>query len=190
MDFGIVRLSSEWPGAKLYHLYDKKGKLRVVADHGTPWLPVDPQQHVRFARPSGDLVATMDLTWLPKQQRNGRHHVAYAIIIDHAVYAILNKYWDGNDNQAAPYFVLEAGEELWLALDKPHEDRHYTLYDEVPSDLMITSDPQQSQLPEPIGYLYQGLGEYDYNIVFPTEQLQHPALVSLALIFLIDYGRF
>ncbi len=161
----------------------------MIADHGTPWLPDDPQQHVRFALPSGDTVATMDLTWAPKPGRNGRQHIAYAIIVDHAVYAIINKYWNTKKANAQPYYVVEVAETLWLVLGKESDHQHFSLYGEVPSDLMIYDEPHQAELPDPIGYLYAGLGEYDFNIVMPTYQITYPALVSLALIFLVDNGR-
>jgi len=161
----------------------------LVADHGTPWLPDDPQQHVRFALPSGDTVATMDLTWAAQSGRNGRQHIAYAIVMDHAVYAIINKYWNANAEDAQPYFVIEVAETMWLVLGKESDNQHYTLYDQVPSDLMIYDQPLQSELPDPVGYLYAGLGEHDFNIVMPTHQINYPALVSLALIFLVDNGR-
>ena len=189
MDFGILRLPSGLPTIRRYHLFDKKGKMILVADHGTPWLPNDPQQHVRFALPSGDIVATMDLTWAAKPERNGRQHIAYAIIVDHAVYAIINKYWHTKKANAQSYFVVEVAETLWLVLGKESDNQHYSLYGEVPSDLMIYDEPQQADLPDPIGYLYADLGEFDFNIVMPTHQINYPALVSLALIFLVDNDR-
>ena len=189
MDFGTLRLPADSPEIKRYHLFDKKGKMILVADHGTPWLPADPQKHVRFALPSGDVVATMDLTWAAKKGRNGRQHTAYAIIVDHAVYAIINKYWDANNDEVRPYFVIEVVETLWLVLGKETENSHYSIYGEVPPDLMILNEPNQSELPDPIGFLYAGLGEYDFNIAMPTHQIDYPALVSMALIFLLDNGR-
>ncbi|KAA3657937.1 MAG: hypothetical protein DWQ04_26655 [Chloroflexi bacterium] len=190
MDFGILRLPSDIPTVKRYHLFDKKGKMILVADHGTPWLPDDPERHVRFALPAGDTLATMELTWTKKPGRNGRLHTAYAIILDHVVYAIINKYLNTRVENAQSYYVVEVAETLWLALSKETDDQHYSLYGQVPSDLMIYDEPQQAKLPDPIGFLYAGLsGEYDFNIAMPTHQINYPALVSLALVFLVDYGR-
>jgi len=189
MDFGILRLPSDLPSVKRYHLFDKKGKMILVADHGTPWLLDDPQRHVRFALPSGDTMATMDLTWAAKPKRNGRLHIAYAIILDHAVYAIINKYQNTKVENAIPYYVIEVAETLWLVLGKKSDNQHYSVYGDVPSDLMIYDEPEQAKLPDPIGFLVAGLDDYDFKIAIPTHQINYPALVSLALIFLVDNGR-
>lgn len=188
MDYRIQRVHTDWPTARCYHAYDSRGKLVLVADHGTPWLVPDPQQQMRFGLPSGDELASMDLTWSGKRSRNGRQHVAYAIILDHAVYAIINKYWEetADPEEKPPYYVLEISDMLWLALGKEGDSRSYAFYDEVPSDLMIYDRPQQSDLPEPIGHLYQGLGVYDFNVVMPLQAISRPALVMLALAFLVD----
>lgn len=190
MDYGIKRVRTDWPTARCYHVYDNRNRLILVADHGTPWLQPDPQQQVRFALPSGEPQASMDLTWMAKRSRNGRQHIAYAIILDHAVFAIINKYWEeAADTGVLPYYVLEIADTLWLALAKPGADRHFAFYDEVPSDLMIYEQPQQSELPQPIGHIYHGLGHYAYNVAMPVQQLRHPALVALAMAFLIDQGE-
>jgi hypothetical protein len=186
MDYGIQRLSSSIPDVRRYHLFDSQNKLKLVADHGTPWILPAGSNQVRFGLPSGEVRATMDLTWTAREKRNGRQHVAYAIIVDHAVYAIINRYSHVEDNGQPDYFVLEVADTLWLALGKANSAGHYTLYDEIPSDLMISDTPEQADLPDPIGYLYQGLGEFDYNVVIPQKQITEPTLIALALSFLID----
>jgi len=186
MDFSVTFLPSDSASIRRYHLFDDSGKLALIADYGTPWLPF-PQKHVRFALPSAVVVATMDLTWEEKGRGkgNGRQHIAYAIIKDHAVYAIINKYAEPDSDKA--YFVLEVGDMLWLVLGKDSPDRRYNFYDQLPSDLLIHHRPNQLDLPEPIGHLYKGLGVYDYNVVIPEDLVADPDLLSLALIFLIDY---
>jgi hypothetical protein len=180
MDYRIRRLPP-LEESRQYHLYDQENRLGLVADFGSPWLGGLRGSYVRFGLPSSDLVALMDVS-VSSRKKNGRSHIAYAIQQNHAVSAILNKYQVGDK---PPYFVIEADEQLWLALPQA-DQKHYLLYNEVPSDLMITNEPVTTSLPAPIGTIYFEIGEYDYQIVMPPQELNFPQLIMLALVFLID----
>lgn len=154
----------------------------LVADHATPWLANFPSSYVRFADRAGKPLGSMDMTPMEKN-RNGRSHSAYALVVDHAVFAILNRY---QETPHPAYFVVESGESLWVALPTTDEAFQYNLYDEVPADLMTSEQPLQTQM-ESIGQIYQGVGEYDYRIDMPLLGSQDPGLLALALAFLINY---
>lgn len=181
MDYRIKRLPP-FEESKQFHLFDREDRLRLVADHNSPWLTGLPGSHVQFGKPSGVMVASMDLK-APERVKNGRQHTAYAIVKDHAVFAILNKHVIP-DKQ--PYYIIEVGELLWLALPHTDEPKHYSLYDEVPSDLMVYDEPNHSDLPDAIGNIYHEIGDYDYQAALPTVRTQDPTLITLALVFLID----
>lgn len=181
MDYRIQRLSSYGESTQ-FHLYDRDSKLTLVADHNSPWLSGLPGSHVRFGLPSGDMVAFMDLK-APEREKNGRQHVAYAIVKDHAVFAIINKHMLP---ERVPYFVIEVADILWLALSTTNEPKTYSVYNEVPSDLLVYDEPTHSDLPGAIGNIYHGIGDYDYQILMPPTKPQHPDLIALALTFLID----
>ena len=182
MDYHIQRLPSQQDPARQYHLYSHESKLVLVADYGSPWLSGLPNSHVRFGLPSGDLVGIMDLK-APEDMKDGRQHTAYALVLDHAVFAIINKH---TIPERLPYYVIEVADILWLALPKEDQPKHYSLYNEVPSDLMVYDEPTQSILPEPIGHVFHAVGEYDYQIVMPSLLPKNPNLIALALTFLID----
>lgn len=187
MDFGIKRLPFTAADDRRYHLYDQTGKLILVADSGSPWLRDRVGNHVRFATPSGVQMATLDLTYETKRQRNGRQHVAYAVIVDHAVFCIINKYWqDKTDAAPRPYFVLEVAELLWLVLQKPGDAPNFALFTGLPADLLVYNEPAVSDLPDPIGHIYHDVGGYDYNLMMPAKGLGQPSLIALVLAFLID----
>ena len=181
MDYRIQRLSS-YGESKQFHLFGQEDRLELVADYNSPWLSGLSGSHVRFGLPSGDMVAFMDLK-APERMKNGRQHTAYAIVKDHAVFAIVNKHLIP---ERLPYYVLEVADILWLALPNANEPKHFSLYNEVPADLMVYDEPTQSDLPNAIGNIYHDIGEYDYQIVMPSNQPQSPSLIALALTFLID----
>ncbi len=183
MDYRINRLSP-FGESRQYHLFGQDDRLLLVADYKSPWLANLPKSHVRFGRSNGSEVASMDLK-APERMKNGRQHTAYAIVKDHAVFAIINKHVIP---ERPPYYVVEVADILWLALSSNDEPKHYSIYDEVPSDLLVYDEPSQSDLPNPIGQVYHGIGDHHYQIVMPPTRPQNPALVALSLSFLIDLG--
>ncbi len=185
--FGVKRLPIVENGRR-YHLYDTQDQLILVADHGSPWLPQDPKRHVRFARPDGHPVASLDLPSPPTGDESPAHSVSYAIIFDHAVYAILNEYDRSLDNKALdlPYFVLEAEGKRWLACGSCNADPFFALYDQVPAGLSVYTEPQTEELPDPVGLLEQDSNAFDLWISLPNGRFRQGALLSLALVFLID----
>lgn len=181
MDYRIQRLSHDGE-SRQYHLYDDSSKLRLVADFGSPWLAGLPGTYVRFGLPSGNMVALMDMK-APEREKNGRQHTAYAIQQDHAVFAIINRHTvEGRE----PYYVIEVADLLWLVLPTTGSTHHYTLYNEVPSDLMVYNEPTEAALPEPVGYVYSDIADFDYQIVLPAQRPKNPQLIALAFAFLID----
>lgn len=181
MDYRIQRLSTSGESRR-YHLYDESSKVIMVADYGSPWLVGLPGSYVRFGLPSGNLVALMDMK-APERVKNGRQHTAYAIQQNHAVSAIINRH---TVDDRRPYYVIEVGELLWLALPSSKAIHHYTLYNEVPSDLMVYDEPTEAALPDPVGYVYADIADFDYQIVLPSQRPRNPQLIALAFAFLID----
>ncbi len=186
MNFGIKRLPATGNGRR-YHLYDKEEQLLLVADHGSPWLPKDPCKHVRFAKPDGRPVASLDLPW----QENGRKkhkHTSYAIIYDFAVYAIINEYGRSLDGDplSLPYYLMEVEGVRWLVCGGCEQDLFLGFYDDVPDGLAVFTEPQDATLPEPIGRVQSAQTIHDFQIKLPVDSFSQASLLSLALIFLVD----
>jgi hypothetical protein len=196
MDFGIRRLQvAGMEAGAPYHLYDRDGRLILVADTGTPWITADARQHVRFALPDGKEVATLDLPWNGKSPpKKEVRHMAYAIIQNHAVYAIINEYTRpaAEGKKARPYFVLEVEAAMWLAMAQRGEGgvTSYAIYDEVPPGINTPEGVAVADFPEPIGMVRRGTTEgdppYDYTVDLALGRVTHSALIVLALLFLID----
>lgn len=184
MDFGIRRLLSEGNSGQRYHLFDSKDRLQLVADYASPWLSAEEQNRVRFARSSGQLVASLDLPEEEGRVRNGRSHTSFALILNHAVYAILNKYQDKQGDKP-PFFTIEADGVTWLAWNDPDSDSLLTLYKEVPANLMVLSDALEAEKLEPVGAVKAG-DKYDFTVNLPINPFHHAATIILALIFLFD----
>ncbi len=185
MDFRIKRLHDEQDSGRRYHLFDGKGKLRLVADYASPWIPADEQNRVRFARSGGRLVASLDLPDGKGLVRNGRIHTSHALILDHAVYAILNQY-QAEAGDSPPFFTIEADGVTWLAWGESDSDVLLTLYKEVPANLMIVSDALESAPIDPVGAVSRSAGDCDFVVTLPVNPLHHADLISLALVFLFD----
>lgn len=196
MDFGIRRLNlGGTAGATPYHLYERDDRLILVADTGTPWIVSDARQHVRFALPDGREVATLDLPWNGKAQaKKEARHNAYAIIQNHAVYAILNELSQPatGSNKPLPYYIIEVEAEMWLAIGQRLEGGtfDYALYDQVPTGMNTAAGLVRDDLPDPIGTIQTrgiiGDPPYDYTVNLILGRVTHTALIALALVFLID----
>ena len=196
MDFGIRRLQvAGMEAGAPYHLFDRDGRLILVADTGTPWIQADARQHVRFALPDGKEVATLDLPWNGKvHPKKEARNVAYAIIQNHAVYAIINEYTRAaaDGKKTRPYFVMEVETAMWLAMAQRGEGGalSYAIYDEVPPGINTPDGVAVADFPEPIGRVQRGASggdpPYDYTVDLALGRVTHSALIVLALVFLID----
>ena len=185
MDFGIKRLRAERDLGRRYHLFDGKGRLRLVADYASPWLPAEEGNRVRFARSGGQLVASLDLPEEKGRVRNGRVHTSYALILDHAVYAILNQYQDEHDSHP-PFFTIEADGVTWLAWSEADNNDLLSLYKEVPANLMVVNNPLDSAPLDPVGAVTRPASEHDFVVTLPVNPFHHADIIVMALIFLFD----
>jgi hypothetical protein len=194
MDFGVKRLPADENGARRYHLYDRSGRLMLVAEQGTPWMAGDVPQRVRFAYPDGRTAATLDL---PRSATRigdkGARQMGYVLVVNHAVYAILNEYeWPplATGESQPRYYILEVDGKLWLAQQHGPAPL-FMLYDQVPPTLSNYGTSPDDNLPEPIGrirLLAPDTAEYDFLIDLPPDQMEHTDLMALTLAFLIDRG--
>lgn len=179
MDFGVVRLYRELSTARLFHLYDKWERLRLVADHGSPWLAANPHHDVRLARTDGHLVATLNLPW--GVGVGEKRPLSYAVLVDHAVYAVFEVY-----GGKRPLIVLEVEESRWLVAPNP-ANSGFTLFDNAPSSFRLRTSQPSEQTDPPIGHIYQQLDGYDFVLDLPAKRpLRRPAILSLALTVLLD----
>ncbi|MEM7113666.1 MAG: hypothetical protein AAF614_14605 [Chloroflexota bacterium] len=181
MDFGIKQLAAE--GATLFHLYDKWDRLRFVADQGSPWLIDKPGHYVRLARTDGHLVASLNLPWVEEREEeveeNGRFPLSYAILIDHAVYAVIEVYPQDN------WFVLEVEENRWLLMPNK-EAPGYDLLDNAPSTFRLKTKTFEAIAAEPIGQFEMGAFGYDVGATWPKKRpLRRPAILTLAVAVLM-----
>lgn len=171
-----------------YHLYDGDNVLVMVAEHGTPWLPEEESHLLRFAYPNGQPVASMDLSGVPSASKHGLARTGYAVIYDMAVYAIISEYrpLDGAEPATLPHYVLEVdgGQNMWLG--RQQDAPYYALYQGVSPDLRLY-DPASTDAQIPfVGRIDRSNGESDFAVTIPGGMWQQPALVVLAMVFLVD----
>lgn len=189
MDFGIRFLEPHSENLQRCHFYDDQGKLSLVAEYGTPWQEEE-NSKIRIANSGGELLATLDFPGVETTGKQGQGRIDYALIHDHAVYAIITKHApiDPDEEDALPYFTIEAEGERWLALGERGNDRiplsRFSLCDNTPSDLSVYANPLDA-CSEAIGKIRRVVGDYDYDVTFPDSRFQQPRLISFALVFLI-----
>lgn len=199
VSFRIRRLPDSDEHGRRYHLFDRADQLLLVADQGSPWLPAGDGAQVRFARPDGERVASMDLPSLAGHKPDKK--LNYAIIYEHAVYALLTAMdlssGTGSLAQAAAApgkfdrLVIEVEGHKWLGLcwTGGEEGPLIVLYDAGATGLSASIDPESADLPEPIGLLEVGTGEYDFDLTLPAGRLSQSPLLGLALVYLVDGPR-
>ncbi len=185
--YTAVRLPASGADGRRYQLFDSAGHLLLVADQGSPWLPDDPTHHVRFARPDGTAVASLDLPWLNAETPEAKR--SFAIVYDDAVYALVSRSKRANaDEDRLAVWLLEVEGQAWLMVQETLDSvPRISLFDEVPGDLAIYGSPQDAGLPDPIGVV-SASGEEDgrFAITFPAGELEQAPLMALALTFLLD----
>ena len=197
ISYRVRRLHAPGEMARRYHLFDRADQLLLVADQGSAWLPADQPPGVRFARADGERVASMDLP-RPTDRRPDRQH-NYAIIHEHAVYALITTPVRPPSGATGPLtsssgivwpfmrLMLEVEGHRWLGLRWREEAGPLlVLYDAAAAGLSLAVERDSSDLPEPLGLLEVGAGDYDFDLTLPAGRLEQGALVGLALVFLID----
>lgn len=193
--YQIRRLVMEGEAGRRYHLYDRTDQLMLVADEGSAWLPANDFPQVRFARPDGERVATMDLP-RPTDRRPDKKQ-NFAIIYEHAVYALITALdLSGGTSAllspaAAGYsfdrLVIEVEGHRWLGLCRLEDEGPLLrVYDMDASGLVVTVDQESADLPEPIGFLEAGTDEYDFALTMPAGRPGQGPLLGLALVYLAD----
>ncbi len=202
ISYRVRRLHAADEPTRRYHLFDRADQLLLVADQASPWLPADTPPHVRFARPDGERMASMDLPRAgdrrPEKQQN------YAIIYEHAVYALITAPVRPSSVGAAgplpphgqamvwPFgrLMIEVEGHRWLALRwREPMGPLLVIYDAAAAGLSLTVDRDSADLPEPIGLLEAGAGDYDFELTLPAGRLEHGPLLGLALVFLVDQSH-
>jgi len=188
--------ATEDEDARRYHLFDRSDQLVLVADRGSAWLPDDESLQLRFSRPSGERVASMDLPRLVDRRQDKKQN--YAIIYEHAVYALITAMdlSSGTSPLIPPAattnkfdrLAIEVEGNRWLGLcwTGGEDGPLLILYDAAAADLPTTVDPESADLPEPIGLIEVGVGDYDFDLTLPAGRLAQGPLLGLALVYLID----
>ncbi len=189
MEYRIKFLETGSEGGQRCHLYVGRERLSLVADFGASWIDEE-RGKVRFSRPSGDTIASLQFPGLEVTSKGGHPRISYALIYDDAVYAILTKYpWPDPENEAAlPYFMIEVEEQRWLALGGRVNGRSspikFTLCDNPPGDLQVYADPLDICGADPVGEIDETeIGEF--AITLADGRFRQPQLILLALVFLI-----
>lgn len=187
MNFVVARINHT-PECAQYHLFDHRQLLLLVADYGSPWVPA---HQVRLARPDGKSVASLTLPHpvLARLRRQTPSLSSYALVIENAVYAVINKLQPSPANQSdTPYFIIEVESQKWLTLDQPEQRGRFALYGAVPPRLAFTP-LRQLPLPANIGLITPITGDespFAFAITLEPGRLRHMNLILLSLIFLID----
>lgn len=188
MNFAVVRINAT-PEMAQYHLYDHREVLILVADYGSPWLP--PQQ-LRLAKPDGKPIAALTLPkpTFARLRRKTSNLTSYALVIENAVYAVINKLQPSSSNQSdTPYYIVEVESQKWLALDEPQQRGRFALYSTVPPRLAFTP-LRQLPLPAAIGLITPTSDEgspFDFTVQLEPGRLRHFNLILLSLVFLVDW---
>jgi hypothetical protein len=185
-DFGIQRLLPTVDGRR-YHLFNDQNELVLIADFGSPWLASEPRKQVRFAHSDGRLVATLEFP--DDAFRRNEAARSYAIIFDYAVYALINEIRPspGASGAADLSYTIEAGGNRWLLLPHGEQALAYALH-RLPRSFGRNLQPNADELPEPVGSIRRAEGGFDYVASIPDEVIAQSALITLALIFLLDDG--
>jgi hypothetical protein len=188
VSYKVRRLHAEGDRDRRYHLFDRADQLLLVAEQGSAWSPPEQVRQVRFARPNGDLIATMDLPQTSDRRPNKGQD--YAVIFEHAVYALISAPVPGK-NQTEVLFdrlVIEVEGNRWLALCWPGGlEALMVIYDAEASGLSTHIQHDSADLPEPIGLVEAG-SDYDFHLTLPAGRLVQGPLLGLALVFLVDGG--
>ena len=136
VSYRVRRLPADDEPTRRYHLYDRADQLLLVADQGSAWLPADQPPQVRFARPDGERVASMDLPRHDERRPDKKQN--YAVIYEHAVYALITatETHNGSTGPLSPgpgpftQLMIEVEGNRWPALRWPGEEGPLlTLYD-------------------------------------------------------------
>lgn len=150
----------------------------------------DQRRQLRLVRPNDRIAATMDLSQVTAEKKNGGNDADYAIIHDYAVYAIFGvRRRSVPDEQAGhtTYFTLEVEGGTWLILPHPESANCYAIYDEVPVGLHTYDTLTDVDLPEPFGSICRVSDDHTFEVDLSRYRLQHTSLIALALAFLIDF---
>jgi len=188
MDFMVQRLTPDADEPPTYVLQDARGSSLLQADQSQGPSP-DSRRQIRLARPSGRLVATIDLPQAAAESTGDEQRVDYAIIHEYAVYAIISvrrRPTSETETGTNVYFMIEVEGETWLILPHPEHEACYAFYDEVPAGLYTYDTLTELDLPTGIGRICRNGDERALTVNLEPFRLAHTDLVVLALALLID----
>lgn len=183
--YKALRLHTGADQARRYHLFDAADQLVLVADQGSPWLPDDTRRQVRLARPDGLKVATLDFPTSPARPGKGQPH---ALMVEHAVYALITTMIDEYDDQPERRLVVEVEGNRWVGLRPDAADDRLLLglYDSETTGTDFNL-PDESDPMAPIGQVRRAVLEtYDLEVLLPSATLAHAGLLAASLVFLVD----
>jgi len=192
MRYCVKRLLSEDDTLVGYQLFSDSAKLLLVADVAR--YPEDAsRRRVRFVRPDGTLLATMEL---PPEGEDTQVELNpdYAIIQDYAVYAIVSRRRFTADDEAdaakvgrAAFYTLETEGDSWLVLPATEAGNEFFLYGRFMDSVRAYDDLLENNLPPQIGHIYPVEGEEHYlEVELTTRRWRQTTLVVLALTFLLE----
>lgn len=185
MNYGVRRVNHTADCAQ-YHLFDHRAMLQLVADYGSPWVPA---HQMRLARPDGKSVASLTLPkpLFARLRRPTANLASYALVMENAVYAVINRLQPSAANQSrTPYYVIEVESQKWLVLALAEQAGCFALYSTVPPNLAFTP-LHQVALPAAVGQIAAATpSPYHFHITLEPGRLRHIPHILLSLIFLID----
>lgn len=189
MNFTVQQTTPEAGEFPTYVLYDEAESQLLMANISQS-QPPETRRQIRLTRPSGRLVATIDVPTVEAApgDEGKEKRLDYAIIHEYAVYAIISlrhRPPSEGDGKAGVYYLLEVEGETWLALPDPEDSACYIFYDEVPSGLHTYDMLTKVDLPSSIGSICRD-EEMDVLVSLEPRRLLHTDLVVLALALLIE----
>ncbi|MGB5057860.1 MAG: hypothetical protein WBO48_04175 [Candidatus Promineifilaceae bacterium] len=191
MEYGIKFLRPFSENGQQAHLYVGQNRLSLVADFGTPWLRHGEPGKVRLARPSGEALASLEFPGLKTTSKGGVPRISYALIYDHAVYAIITQHtWPNlDDADAVSYFMIEAEGQRWAALNREVNGRslpdQFVLCDNAPAVVEPHAQFLDDCQAAPVGQIQRPTSAEEYQVIMPDGRFRQPQLILLALVFLI-----
>lgn len=185
MNYGVTRVNHTADCAQ-YHLFDHRAMLQLVADYGSPWVPA---HQLRLARPDGKPLASLTLPkpLFARLRRSTANLASYALVMENAVYAVINRLQPSSANQSRrPYFIIEVESQKWLAMAPGEDTGCLDLYSTVPPRLAFTPLTQLA-LPAKVGQIAAASHPpYHFHITLEPGRLRHIPYILLSLVFLID----
>lgn len=168
-----------------YNLLSEQGNLLLAAGLGPIQEGEERLRQLRFTRPDGTLLATMQIPAGEETAVKGSAGTDFAVVQDYAVYAIFTPRRQEDDGRI---LTLEAEGGNWLVLPRPDPAGSFALFGQLPEGYHTFTRTVEAELPPQVGRVLP-VGEeeeHHFKIELAARRWRQTSLVVLALVFLVD----